>query len=388
MRFVFGSWRSSVGRIAIAALIGAVWIPSIVAQETPVADPAQAAADARIVETLLRVRTVDPNSQPKLKSAVIRYLDSVAGSERQVEVAEALKVPEAVPGLVRTALANPDQPLGIAAGRVALKLGGSDELFRFVDDPEATVRAAAIAVLGGIGDNASSKRLIEVVVSEQAERTDRQGAITSLLASRRGQEMFAGLLERDEFPESLKVVAAAEVSRIGTPELRERLAGRLELPVTADATPLPPLDELVRMTGEVESGRMLFFGKATCGNCHVVGTEGKEVGPNLSEIGAKLSREAMFVSILDPSAAISHNFESFVAETIDGEILQGILVSRTDEEVALKLADGQLRTVPTADIDRIEKQTVSLMPAGLQQTLTAQELVSVVDYLMTLKPMP
>ena len=57
--------------------------------------------------------------------------------------------------------------------------------------------------------------------------------------------------------------------------------------------------------------------------------EGKQIGPDLTEIGSKLSREAMFESILYPSAGISHSYETFTAELADGNVVTGLKVSET-----------------------------------------------------------
>jgi putative heme-binding domain-containing protein len=117
----------------------------------------------------------------------------------------------------------------------------------------------------------------------------------------------------------------------------------------------------------------------------VVNGEGKEVGPNLSEIGGKLSKPALFESILYPSAGISHNYETYSAVTSDGNVLTGLLVSQTAEAVTLKKEDGLTVTLKPADIEELVKQKISLMPADLQKTMTTQELVDVVEYLTTLK---
>ena len=109
------------------------------------------------------------------------------------------------------------------------------------------------------------------------------------------------------------------------------------------------------------------------------------MGPNLSEIGAKLSRQAFFESILFPSSGISHNYESSAIALNNGNVLQGIITSRTDDSVTLTDAEAIVRTFKTSEIDEIKKQSVSLMPADLSKTMTAEELVNVVEYLATLK---
>ena len=81
-------------------------------------------------------------------------------------------------------------------------------------------------------------------------------------------------------------------------------------PPTKDSTPLPPLRALIEMKGDGERGKVAFNTIGTCAKCHQVDGEGKDIGPDLSVIGDKLARQAMFESILYPSAAISHNFET------------------------------------------------------------------------------
>jgi putative heme-binding domain-containing protein len=116
-----------------------------------------------------------------------------------------------------------------------------------------------------------------------------------------------------------------------------------------------------------------------------VGGTGKDVGPNLSAIGAKLPAEALLVAILDPSAGISHNYETFIATTEDGRTVNGLLVSRSDDEVVIKDAAGVVHTLAAAEVEELTKSPLSLMPSGLEKTMTAQELADLVAYLVSLK---
>jgi putative heme-binding domain-containing protein len=139
------------------------------------------------------------------------------------------------------------------------------------------------------------------------------------------------------------------------------------------------------MQGNAERGRTVFHKTGECAKCHVVGGEGKEVGPNLSEIGGKLSKPALLESILYPSAGIAHSYETWSAVTADGNVIAGLLVSQTDDAVTLKKEDSLTVTLKPSQIDELVKQKISLMPADLQKTMTTQELVDVVEYLTTLK---
>jgi putative heme-binding domain-containing protein len=141
----------------------------------------------------------------------------------------------------------------------------------------------------------------------------------------------------------------------------------------------------VKRKGDAAKGQALFAGAGTCAKCHVVAGAGKAVGPDLSGVGAKLSREALWESLLAPSAAISHNYETWTLVGEDGRSVTGLLVSKTPAEVVVRGADGLDVTMATGDVAELVKQPVSLMPADLATTLSAEELVDVVAWLETLK---
>ena len=106
--------------------------------------------------------------------------------------------------------------------------------------------------------------------------------------------------------------------------------------------------------------------------------------PDLSEIGTKLSRQAMYESILFPSAGISHNYENWMVLKLDGQIISGVLVGETGEKIQIKDDKGINHVISLDDIDSRKKQKLSLMPADLHKELTEQDLVDLIEYLMTL----
>jgi len=146
-----------------------------------------------------------------------------------------------------------------------------------------------------------------------------------------------------------------------------------------------PISELTKLEGNLPNGRMVFFSTGTCHKCHVVDGMGREIGPNLTEIGSKLSREAMFESVLYPSAGISHNFELWTVVMASGTTVNGMLISSTDEEVSIKGDDALVRSFKKSDVEELVKQKISMMPADLQKTMTTQELADVVEYMQSLK---
>ena len=166
--------------------------------------------------------------------------------------------------------------------------------------------------------------------------------------------------------------------------LRGAAAKIMKLPATAGSKPLSPIGQLVKRRGQTENGKKVFQGLGTCANCHLVNGQGKEVGPDLSEIGSKLSRQAMYESILNPSLAVSHNYETFLVETYDGLSYSGILVSQTDEKIVLRTAEAVIKELLKEDLDGMKKSKQSLMPADLQKNFSESDLVDLVEYLMSL----
>jgi putative heme-binding domain-containing protein len=69
----------------------------------------------------------------------------------------------------------------------------------------------------------------------------------------------------------------------------------------------------------------------------------------------------------------------------DGEIVQGLLVSESPKELVLQVAADQRRSIQTADIDRLEASNVSIMPAGLENQMTIEELSDLIAFLENAK---
>ena len=88
--------------------------------------------------------------------------------------------------------------------------------------------------------------------------------------------------------------------------------------------------------------------------------------------------------MLDPSAGVSHDYETYSIVTLNGNIITGIKINETDDEITLRTADGIDKTLERTTIDEVFQTGVSLMPADLQRLLSVKELADIVAYLKTL----
>ena len=109
------------------------------------------------------------------------------------------------------------------------------------------------------------------------------------------------------------------------------------------------------------------------------------VGPPLSTIGQKLSKEQLYQAILHPNEAILMGYETWVVRTKKGDTVAGLKTSDTPDQVTIKDAEGKYHDIYAEDVDRKVMQKVSLMPEGLAGALTMKELVDLVEYLSTLR---
>ncbi len=144
---------------------------------------------------------------------------------------------------------------------------------------------------------------------------------------------------------------------------------------------------LLARPGNADRGRALFLTTANvaCKNCHVAAGQGSKLGPDLSQIGKKLSRAQILESILEPSKAIEPKYVVHVAETVQGKVVSGLLVERNEREVILKDAkDAEIR-LPAGDIERLVTQRQSLMPDLQLRDLTVEQVADLLDFLAAQK---
>ncbi len=132
------------------------------------------------------------------------------------------------------------------------------------------------------------------------------------------------------------------------------------------------------LPGDAEQGRALFAGR--CATCHKMGDTGVSVGPALTEIGRK-SRETLLYDILDPNAAADPEYLAHTVVDETGTLYTGVVVRETDEEVALQLMGGEERVFRKGRIRRFTSSGLSLMPEGLEQGMTPEDMSDLLAFL-------
>ncbi|MFQ5733117.1 MAG: c-type cytochrome [Planctomycetaceae bacterium] len=138
--------------------------------------------------------------------------------------------------------------------------------------------------------------------------------------------------------------------------------------------------------GSAERGRKIFYGKrAACAGCHTVSGKGGRVGPDLTGIGRIRQPRDLVEAIAFPSASFARGFRSYIIATDRGKIHTGVITRQTTSSITLRTATLAEVRIPRKEIDVIKESTTSIMPKGLDKTLSAAELRDLLAFLRSLR---
>lgn len=336
-------------------------------------------------EALNRLKGFKLSEKPEYQQAVHAALEANQGTTQFVKLVEKFSIEERYPALLAMAQQNPNSQLAVEAISALYNKRQYDLIGQAIFSGDRETVEATYAALATAGDGRSNGPLLAMIRDDTQPIWARRGAVKVLGESHPGAQELLKMAEQKEYPEQIKDVLAGTLNSVQWRSITEPASKIFPPPPGKENKPLPPLAELLEMKGDVANGRVIFNTTGTCNKCHKVNGIGQDVGPDLSEIGKKLTRPALYESILYPSAGISHNYENWLVVTDEGQTLSGLLVSETDQEIRIKDEKGIVRTVPTSSVEAKKKLDISLMPADLQKLMSAQELVDVVEYVQTLK---
>lgn len=130
--------------------------------------------------------------------------------------------------------------------------------------------------------------------------------------------------------------------------------------------------------GNAERGREVF--RKNCATCHRIAGVGVLVGPDISDTRTKTA-EQLLTDILNPNAAIDSNYINYEITTKNGKVFSGYIASETASSVTLRRAENQADTVLRRDIEEIRSTGQSLMPEGLEKTVSLSEMADLLTFL-------
>ena len=381
-------------------------------------------AQSAKIQELLATRLSDPGATVDQRRTVLAAMARsalkevpvawIAGLARIIGSANSTLRADAIAAVRALPIAKPAAgPLREALTQWAVREG--------LDDADRL--AALAAVPGGLdavppatfdllvaqldGERAASSRAAAVEVLSKARLSAEQlGSLSTKLASVGPLEvdrLLAAFEQSTDADVGLKLVAALGnpivLASLRVETLKPRLA-KYPAAVQAEAEKLyarlsaemagqrAKLDELAESLppGDLRRGQAIFNStKAACATCHAIGYLGGRLGPDLTRIGQVRTARDLLESIVLPSASFVRSYESVAVVTADGLTYNGLLRKDVADEVVLVKSPTEEIRIPRENIEEMRPGAVSIMPQGLDQQLTPQELADLVAFLQGCK---
>ncbi len=274
-------------------------------------------------------------------------------------------------------------------------------------------RVEAVEFLGHSGDSQAQGALMELIASTTAPPVQlvavialaRHGAdgVTNLFArwsrlapAARAKAVSLALGRRETAAALLRAVehggvartelTAADVQRLTThsdPGLRAQAKKIFQRDSSARAEVVKKFRPALELKGDVARGHSIY--QQRCASCHRAGKEGFAVGPDLASVAAG-GGEKLLASILDPNAEVAAAFVAYTVETRSGESYFGVLASDAPAAVTLRLPNGETARVAREDVRSLRGSDQSLMPEGLEEGLSVQDLADLLEFITNVPP--
>ena len=337
-----------------------------------------------------------PRPAAAARTAVLRLMENHPASPAMkmalADAAGRLNAQAAAPTLRAQVRGDASPDVRVAALRAlqALKVLDIAKLMQgALSDRDPEVRRAALGILPTLPlPDATKVQQLEAVLRDGSNE-DKQAAfgVLGTLKSPASEQLLVSYLEKVSTGDvpigvQLDLVDAARLN--GSARLKARLESYRQ--ARSAPTLAAAFRDAMITGGTARRGGETFFGNpaAGCPRCHTIGTEGSDVGPNLTHIGTALSRDLLLQALLEPNARIAQGFGAVSVTLRNGERLDGTLRSETDAELVLVSGTPAVeRRISKADIASRTNPVSAMPPFG--EMLGLQEIRDLVEFLSTLK---
>ena len=338
-------------------------------------------------------RTNDATYVTEKLGGVIAGLVSVGDKEVRIAAIRAVsnlqltEVGDQLTDIVRTD-GDPDLRAEAVVALDRLKVPGLEDLLRLaMNDRSSIVRQRALEMLpSSTIEPAAAVELYREVI-QSGPNGEAQSAIAGLGKINQPEartltleligQMAAGGLPT---PVHLDLIDVAEA--YGDPEIDEALAAYEE--------ELLKTDELGLLAsalegGDPRSGRGVFYWNSTaqCTRCHAIFEYGGNVGPNLAGVARRLQPRELLTSVVRPSANLAPGHETVLVTLTGDEMISGIVLERTPENLTLKVGKTETKTIPRSDI--LEVETLPSSMPTVEGKISRREIRDLVAFLGTLE---
>jgi putative heme-binding domain-containing protein len=317
------------------------------------------------------------------QNALNDLLKSAAGTSEYIDLVRRYELKSENKNLLELAINKGNQSIGRNAAGLLVKFGGTRLIWKVINGKDSARSNALITSLSRAGSKESVDILQAITLSKKYPTELRRQAASKIGKSGDGEKRVLELLKNKKVPEQLIPDVVASVQGAWQKSVRNEALSYLPNASIRAAKKVPTMPELLALKANAANGKAVFMNN--CAVCHQVNKEGFDFGPNLTEIGSKYPKDGLLKQIVYPSAGISFNSEGWELKLKDGSTLTGIIASKTETDIDLKLPGGARQPIKTSDVKSIKQLKVSMMPEGLHENMSTQDMANLLAYLESLK---
>ncbi len=286
--------------------------------------------------------------------------------------------------LLKLAVAKYDRSLGRNAAGLLFQMNGVPLISKTLNGNDTLIQKQLIASIGSVGTTESVDFLQKLLLDKSKPEFVRQQAAVRIGNSWTGEERVLQILKRKSVPEPLIPFVVQSVAKAWRGAVRSEATSYLPGGgKPQNSQPPPNISELAALKPDQAAGKEVYT--TYCATCHIAGNAGFEFGPALTEIGNKLPAEALLEAIVNPSSGIGFGYEGWMLKMKDGSTNSGIVKSKTETDIELIMPGGNKKSIKTSEIDAMQEIKESMMPEGLHQSFSKQEMANLLAFLRTLK---
>ncbi len=331
---------------------------------------------------LLALSHISPekiNSDPSVHKIMRASLKEMKGTPTYMDWVKRYQLKDQQPELVAIYMASPNSGFGPEAARLVNQFAGLDFFKKQLQQNDNEKVITTISAMTNLWGPEVWATFREVALDEKRDLAVRKAAIRAYGTGWSTEGNLYDMLVAGEVPDELEETAKLTLLNAIKESVRREVAKLMAKGDTAYAS----IPDMVALEGDPAVGMAMF--DRVCATCHIVNQKGTQFGPELSEIGDKLSKEGLYKAIIYPNAGISYGYEGFLFKMANGETIAGYVSSETNDAIEVTVIGGARTSYAKKDIVSKEPLENSLMPTGLHRALTQQQLVDLVAYLTTLK---
>jgi putative heme-binding domain-containing protein len=254
-------------------------------------------------------------------------------------------------------------------------------------EPNVPLQSAALTSLQGDPSETVAREVLRVYSTLQPEV--REVALTLLVSRKSWAAMLLTAIDNGEIEgstipvDTIRKLAVHQDERMA--QLMKKHFGEIRGATNVELG--QRIEQLAALlsdrAGDVYAGKQLFAD--SCGKCHQLFREGGNLGPDLTQYQRE-DVQRMLLHVVNPNIEIREGFETYMILTDEGRVVSGFIADQDQQVIVMRGSDGQTSTISRDTIEDMSRQSVSMMPEGLLDQMTDEQVSDLFAYLRASQP--